>query len=512
MNEQPLDLSAALNAIRRARVLVIAIALLAAALGGAYALQLRPLATARALVLLPSADITGTGTVSPYTSTQIIIAGSRPVLVEAASSLVPPVSTTTLNGEVSVSALSQNVLEVDARAPTARAAEAAANAVATSYISYTESLGSAAQGLVKQLKAQSARLTKDFLATQTQINQLEGRMVAVRPSTALGQRDASLLAGLQADQQQLSSQLSNINSQIVNTEVAGAQSSGGTTLLQQAQATPQSRSALVEYPVLGGLVGLMIASALAVVRVRRDKRLRARDAVAGAIGVPVVASVHAEPVSRASEWRRLMERHRTDPLETWNFRRVLHRLVMMDATGRDGGPLSLTAVVLNGDKAALVAAVGLAQSAVQLGVRVVLDVPERPGTAELRAGILAWLRSHGAGGDSMVLEPVEGGEFRGTSLRLVLVMVERGHPDVPADQNATLLILSAGVATADSLASVALAANSARSALGGILIVNAGPEDSTTGSLSQPADVRPLAQHRGGAPVSLADFSSGSRH
>ncbi len=504
MHETPLDVATAFKALGHSKLVIATAIVLGLALGVLYDIQVRPVIIARALVLLPASDITGNpGTSSPYTSTQMVIAGSRPVLANAGTFVRPHASVSQIRSALTIAAESQNVLQLDVSGSKSQTAIAWANAVASSYIAYVNHLGSAVNSLVKQLKRQAAQLTRDFLATQEQIDLLGGRMAAVKPSSVVGSRDASLLAGLQADEQQVSSQLDSINGQIVNAEVQGSQSAAAMTVLQRAEVLPESRLWMAEFPVGGALLGFALAALIVVVRARRDKSLRLRDAVADAIGVPVLASVTAGAVSRPSEWRRLLDRQRSDPVDTWNSRRVLHRLLDEHRGEQTRG--AITVIMLQGDRCALAAAVGLALEAARLGMRVQCELSEVRALDDLRAGALTWARSRGAAGDpGLVIPPDDtAGPTASMTIKLLIAVVDGEGLKLARVGEPTLLVVSAGWATADDLARAALAATAQGNPLLGVLLVNPDRDDATTGLVSALPETR-------GSRIAEAGWSAGA--
>jgi hypothetical protein len=127
--------------IRRHAALVgiaIAVGLLA---GGAFAAFSPVRVTSTALVMLPQPDA----------ATAVVVARSDPVLAGALLRESPAASLDALRGEVQVKTLRPDVLAVSASARTAAQAEAAANAVADSYIASIRSGGSSAVRVQEQL-------------------------------------------------------------------------------------------------------------------------------------------------------------------------------------------------------------------------------------------------------------------------------------------------------------------------------------------------------------------------
>jgi uncharacterized protein involved in exopolysaccharide biosynthesis len=117
-----------LNARRRWAV-VGAVAVLGLLAGAGYGALSPPLLTSKALVVLPSAA-------SKHIGTQVVIAGSNPVLVGAMRSVAPAMSLPTLRSRVQVTSVTADILAISADGPTAAQAEGTANAVANSYVAY----------------------------------------------------------------------------------------------------------------------------------------------------------------------------------------------------------------------------------------------------------------------------------------------------------------------------------------------------------------------------------------
>ena len=74
--------------------------------------------------------------------------------------------------------------------------------------------------------------------------------------------------------------------------------------------------------VLGALAGAVTALALG----RGDRRLRSRDDIADAIGVPVVASIAAGHPSDPPGWAKLLAEYEPGVIHAWSMRRALNQL------------------------------------------------------------------------------------------------------------------------------------------------------------------------------------------
>ena len=114
-----------------------------------------------------------------------MIANSTPVLAAAGAKVSPPLGVTKLRTLVTVKALGGQILQVQARAPQGRYAEQLANAVASSYVTYTGQLAATSAGPeVAALQQQSAQLTKQVNDLQTQITTVSARIASEAPDRA----------------------------------------------------------------------------------------------------------------------------------------------------------------------------------------------------------------------------------------------------------------------------------------------------------------------------------------
>ena len=134
MSEQALDLRGSVRIVWRHKVLVSLVSLLGLLLGGSLAVLHPPMVTSRAVVVLPHSTAS--------MATQVVIAGSDPVLSRALPRISPVTSLAALRSEVQVRSLTSFLLAISAKGRTAAQAEGTANAVAQSYVSYIASASS----------------------------------------------------------------------------------------------------------------------------------------------------------------------------------------------------------------------------------------------------------------------------------------------------------------------------------------------------------------------------------
>jgi capsular polysaccharide biosynthesis protein len=79
--------------------------------------------------------------------------------------------------------------------------------------------------------------------------------------------------------------------------------------------------------LLGGLIGAIGALALGL----GDRRLRERDAIAGAVGAPVVASIPVDHPANAGRWTRLLENYEPSAAHALQLRTALRYLGQPDS-------------------------------------------------------------------------------------------------------------------------------------------------------------------------------------
>ena len=189
--------------VRRIWLAVGAVAVWGLLAGIAVAVLHPPMLTSTAMVVLPAAvqsagSATGpgpatTGGPDPYMATQIVIAGSDPVLSGALSQVSPAVSLQALRAKINVTSPATGILSISAKGRTAAQAEATANAVAGSYTAYVDSRASlagfvSAHVLDRAGSATGTRPLKSLLVTGL-IGVPAGALIGIIVSLAIGRRD-----------------------------------------------------------------------------------------------------------------------------------------------------------------------------------------------------------------------------------------------------------------------------------------------------------------------------------
>jgi capsular polysaccharide biosynthesis protein len=282
---------------------------------------------------------------------------------------------------------------------------------------------------------------------------------------------------------------------------------GGTVQARMLQAaSPGTGTPLPVYllitAVLGALVGALVGIVIALGVGRKDRRLRTRDEIADAVGIPVLASVPVRQPGSPAAWMKLLDGYEPDVVHAWRLRQALYDLgvadVDLDNLG-DGGGSTLSVISLSSDPGALAFGPQLAAFAASIGVPTVLEVgpQQNPNLATaLRAACAAppagrskrWEHLRLTAGDSDDADQHAGGH-----LTIVVVVVDAADPQVVRTRRTavTSLSVSAGLVTAEQLASVAASTADDGRRLTGIFVANPEPTDHTTGRLPRLRRPRP---------------------
>jgi capsular polysaccharide biosynthesis protein len=409
MSEQPLDLRRSVRIVRRHRVVFAVAAVLGLLAGATFIFLNPPLPASEALVVLPASA-------ARISSTEVVIAGSDPVLLGAMRELKPPVPLRTLEGRVHVRNVTPGVLSISAEGMSARQAEDAANAVARSYVAYVNTASSPG-------------------------GRVESRLL--EPAVNATQRPLS-----------------------IDLLIAG-----GPGLL------------------LGSLIGAVTALAVD----RSDRRLRGRDEIADAIGVPVLASLQVWHPADAADWSKLLDDYQPSPVDAWRLRKALQDLGT--ESGLSDGNVSLAVLSFSGDRKTLAIGPHLAAFAASLGIRTTLVVGPQPDpapTATLRAACAGSPPPARRTGNLRVavtetVTELPAADPSSSGLTVVVAVLDAKNPELPDLMRTTITLLgvSAGAATADQLARAAASAAAGGRHIAGILVADPDPADRTTGRVPQ---------------------------
>jgi capsular polysaccharide biosynthesis protein len=489
LTEQLLDVRGSLRLIRRYWRVVAAFALVGVLGASAYLVMDPPTYHATSLVLLPDAQATSTsGTASPSrngVTTDGRIATSAAVLAPAGKKVDPGLSLSELQSRVSTSVVASGVLGITANGSSPAQAEALSNAVSNELVHFVTTSGSSSGNELAGLQAQENQLDAQIADVQKEINQARQRQTAVGATSAAGQQAAALVGQLTSEQTTLQLQLNSVKSQIVLAKQSTASANQGTVVIQQAAAA-QGRSKLDEGSkvLVGLLAGLFVGVVLVLAVRRRDPRLWTRDELAAAVGSPVVLSLEAPARRTTKDWSALLARHQPTPQEEWHVRRALRELGL-----GEGGLRDLVAVSLDGDLPALAQVVKVAVAAAGSGLRTELVVVSSDeGAASLEA---ACSRFRTDGQDPRPGLVVTRGLTEAVDderdLRVLAVVANPAEPVLPAfelGRGVAVLSVSAGFASTDPLARVAIAAVDSGTPFRAVLVANPGSEDVTAGRIA----------------------------
>lgn len=484
--EQVLDVRGSARLVRRSWRLVAAFALLGAAVVAAYEVQRPPTYHASALVLLSSTATSSGGRTAATAqgpTTEVAIALSADVLVPAGKSVDPALSLRTLQRRVTADRIAPNVLQISATSTSASQSEALANAVASRMVRFVTTAGaSASSSAVAGLAAEATSLTAQAANVKAELATVQQRIASEGASSPSGRQDEHLAGQLATEESALALQISSVKAQIVQAQLAPVSAAQGTRVIQRATvATPPSVTSLVLLGLLGALGGFLVGSLFVLVRNRKDPRLRTRDALAEALGAPVVLALDVRPCRTSREWTEFFERHQPSASDQWAVRKALRELGADDMTG----PLEVMSFA--GDLPALTLAAKVCLASAASGYTTTFSiVGNEPDGAPLRVLCTRFaeegrLPRHG-------LRLVDGSEAqtgRGAELAVSSVLLDRDQPDGAARDRRegaiTVLSVSAGFASADQLARTAIVCADGGGLIRGIFLANPAPDDQTVG-------------------------------
>jgi capsular polysaccharide biosynthesis protein len=514
MTEQIIDLRSTWAILRRrAGVLVLAGAVGAAA-GGAAVYLHPPAFSSTSQVLLPAPPQGATSAGAHTIDTQVQIASSEAVLGPAGRAVSPQLSTSEVGERVDIEAKTSDVLQITATGATARQAQALSEAIAAAEVAYLKDAASTlGQEALKALDDRRATLKENFDAVNLEIEKTKARIAAGNPKSSQVRVDVTVLSQLTAQQAALGKRIDDIDQDVLKASDVGSGQATGFSVIQHA--SPAERMSvpltIALFTTLGAAAALLLVGFVLVLRGRREATLRSRDQVADAIGIPVVASIESGTPRSVAGWTDLLRDYTPDNVEMWTLRQLV-RLVTpghpgslaADPREADVAP-AVVVITLSDDLRALAVGPQLASFAASTGLATTLVTAQSHESANALWAACSGLapEAHPRPGLSVDsrhgLHPVE-------DLVVHVAVVDRQRPELrvrAADHAVTLLAVSAGAATADDLARVALAADDARHPIARIVIVDPDPLDRTTGRLlpSERAHHATLPSLMTGSPV-----------
>ena len=241
---------------------------------------------------------------------------------------------------------------------------------------------------------------------------------------------------------------------------------------------------------LGALLGALIGAIVALATGRYDRRLRERDLMADAIGVPVLASISVRHPTGTARWSRLLDDYEPSAADAFRLRNALNELGLAEIMSADSGAgSSLSVLSFSFDERALALGPQLAAFTASLGIRTALVIGPQPDTKAAAALRAATSPSSRRSGQLQVISTDSDNldQPPDAALTVVVAVVDGQTPQL-ADlmrTDAMVLGVSAGAATAEQLARIAASAAADDRRVAGILVADPDPADPTTGRLPQ---------------------------
>jgi hypothetical protein len=415
---------------------------------------------------------------------------------------------------VDIEGRTADVLQITATGHTAQQAEALSQAVAEAEISYLKASASTlGEDARKALADRAATLERNLADVSTEIEKTKARMAGESLQSPAGRADAAALAQLTAQQGNLALQIDDIKKKVAETTQIANGPSTGFSIIQHA--SPAERMSLPlsigVFTAVGAAAGLLLVGFVLVLRGRREDTMRSRDQVADAIGIPVVASIQGGTPRSVAGWTDLLRDYAPHNVEMWTLRQLV-RLVTPghpgslaeDSKKADAAP-AVVVVTLSDDLRALAVGPQLASFAASTGLATTLVTAQSHESANALWAACSGLAPEAHPRPGLSVDS-RYGLHPGEDLVVHVAVVDRQRPELrvrAADHAVTLLAVSAGAATADDLARVALAADDAQHPIARIIVVDPDPLDRTTGRLlpSERAQHAALPSLMTGSPV-----------
>ena len=276
----------------------------------------------------------------------------------------------------SVTAVTDQLLQITVGAPTSNEAVQRASAVASAFLQFHGDYAQTQQQeLAKQLTQQVTQAQQDVDSISRQISQ-----VSAEPSSPAGQAKLNSLEAQRAD---ANNTLGQVEQYAIGTLASGQTSTNtivkGSEVVGTASVVPHSRLKGAALYVAGGLVaGLAIGMGIVVIMALVSTRLRRRNDVADALGAPVRLSVGTLRKRRWLPW--LPGRASKSNLD---MRRIVAYLTTT-VPGRSRDPAGLAVVAIDNENAVAQSVVSLAVSYASQGKQVVMaDLSEGANAARL---------------------------------------------------------------------------------------------------------------------------------
>lgn len=490
MSEQALDLRSAMAVLRRRSRVVTACALIGLIGGVVFVLLQPPKLGSTTLVMLPTPTIEQP---ESTVKTQVRIVTSSTILGKAGQLVSPALSARALERRIKVTAATEQLIEIQAYGTDEREARTLSQGIADAYVSNVRQAAiRISEETLAELRQRRQELQKELSALQAEIQATRERRSEESPTSADGRKDAQLSARLQAEQANVALQLDKVKE--ATTANSPSQAPAKTTRVVDPATPPVGQSLLrplLLWAPLGTFIGAALAALALLSMARTDPRARLRDEIADAVGSPVLGAVQSRPQRSIAGWSTLLETYAAGPVDAWAFRQVLRALVPPEArsqvrrgdvrrVGSVDHPRSITVVSLSGDPRALAVGPQMAAFMASLGVTTrLLTAVGNEHAAPLWAACAAERQTDPRSG--LVVGEVRADET--AELTIVLAVADRHDPQLghALRTDAILVSVSAGTATEEQLARLAVAIDDAGRVVDGIMVADPDRSDRTTG-------------------------------
>jgi hypothetical protein len=453
---------------------------------------LPPPYSSTSVVLLPAATEAGSGKTGGYDAdTQVLIATSATILARAAQQVQPELTEEEATDRVTVEAPATAIVRITAQGPTDTAAEALASAVAQSLVEYlqetTRTVTSAQQDALQE---RLDTLTASLDAVNAEITKTQARIDQEGATSAAGLADAAALSDLTAVRASTVLDIDAVKKQLAGESLAGGQVvSAGASVIQPASPGEQSGylTTALAYVVGGALLFALVTALYFAATNQRDPKLRSRDEIADAVGIPVVASLRTRPPRTASAWTDLMRGYQPDNADGWALRQLLHAILPDSAREwPTGEPFVVVVITLGEDAGGLAVAPQIASFASSSGIMTQFLAAQQHESATTLWAAASQAAKREDMPATLTVSTVPDSLAR-VEVSVRLVVLDRDIPEPDASvvgEGVALLAVSSASATRRNLADAVVAADRVGITVEGIVVANPDPLDRTTGRLS----------------------------
>ncbi len=354
-----ISLRALRGALRRRVWLVGAAAVAGLAVSGCLFVAAPPAYRAATLV-----QITNNPDLDPASQMQgdVTIAQTSQVAAGALHTLGLHESVTSFAHSYTVSALTNELLQITANAASASQAERQANALAAAFMQDRAKL----LNIERQIDVPT--LNQQIFVVTDQFNDIAQQITAAESTLSKSaQRDDKKLSGLLASEQATAAKVGALKYEVANYPLVTLSMIKGTEVIDPAAVIPPSRKHIALISGFAGLVaGLAVGLGVVLVDAAASDRLRRRRDIARVLGAPVKLTIGKVRTASWVPGRRVRATARTGDMP----RLVAHlRSTVRD---RHGTAATLALVPVGNADVAASALVSLARTFAQQGRRVVL--------------------------------------------------------------------------------------------------------------------------------------------